>query len=289
MRLLSADSVPDVLIVAFLASLFVISTLALLLLRHKNRLIWTELFRIREQFVNTNNTLVEIRKRIVITTESDRMRLPALMPSQYGEDILLWNFFEHKREGFFVEVGAYNGVGFSNTYFFEAVGWTGLLIEPAPEFYQACCSSRPHSQVINAAVGRSDQGKRIKFSVAEGSRGVGTLSFCGENSQQVERIHREGGVLHTVDVPLLSLSELLENHQGEIDFITIDVEGAEMDVLQGLDLERFCPRVLMIEDNSNGVDTSVKDWLALHNYGERFRCEHNVFYTGKEDKGMFRW
>ena len=275
---------------ALVSAVFVIAAIAaLLLLRHKNRLIWQELFRLREQLVIQRQEIVDVRKQVVIAAERERMRLPALMTSQYGEDILLWNFFDHKREGFYVEVGAYDGVGFSNTYFFEAVGWTGLLIEPVPELYRACLSSRPFSRVINTVVGKEETGQSVEFSVAEGDGGVGTLSFFGENPQQLKRIHKEGGVVRTIDVPLVSLNRLLEDHRGEIDFISIDVEGKEMDVLQGLDLERFRPRVLVIEDNSNGADTSVKEWLELRGYVERFRCEHNVFYAPKDDKGRFRW
>ena len=262
---------------------------SLLLLRRKNRLIWQELFRLREQLFIQRQEIVDVRKQVVIAAERERMRLPALMTSQYGEDILLWNFFDHKREGFYVEVGAYDGVGFSNTYFFEAVGWTGLLIEPVPELYRACLSSRPYSRVINTVVGKGENGQQVEFSVAEGNGGVGTLSFFGENPQQVKRIHKEGGVVRTIEVPLVSLNRLLEDHRGEIDFISIDVEGKELDVLQGFDLQRFRPRVLVIEDNSNGSDTGVKDWLELHDYMERFRCEHNVFYAHKDDEGRFRW
>ena len=59
--------------------------------------------------------------------------------------------------------------------------------------------------------------------------------------------------------------------------------------MQGFDLQRFRPRVLLIEDNSSGADASVKDWLRLRGYVERFRCEHNVFYTHKDDEGRFGW
>jgi FkbM family methyltransferase len=278
-------------IIAALVSAVLVSTAiaSLLLLRHKNRLIWRELFRLREQLIIQRQEIVDVRKQVVIAAERERMRLPALMTSQYGEDILLWNFFDHKREGFYVEVGAYDGVGFSNTYFFEAVGWTGLLIEPVPALYRACLSSRPFSRVINTVVGKGESRQSVEFSVAEGCAGVGTLSFFGDNPQQLKRIHKEGGVVRTIEVPLVSLNSLLEDHRKEIDFVSIDVEGREMDVLQGFDLQRFRPRVLVIEDNSNGADTSVKEWLGLHGYLERFRCEHNVFYTHKDDKGSFRW
>ena len=254
---------------SILAFLLGISGLGLLLLVKKNRLIWQELFWLREQVAFLRQEIVGVRKQVVIAQTGELMRLRAIMPSQYGEDLLLWNFFNRKRNGFYVDVGAYDGVGFSNTYFFESLGWTGMLIEAVPAFYQSCLSSRPYSQVINATVGKVDEPKYVTLSIAEGGGGVGTLSFCGENQQQLERIKREGGIVRTIEVPLRSLNELLVDHQGDIDFVSIDVEGAEMDLLQGFDLDRFRPRVLVIEDNNNGSDPNVKNWLAAFGYEER--------------------
>jgi len=275
--------------VVYLVAILVIGGLSFLqLLRKKNRDIWEELFRQRAENQSVRTEIVELRKQIVISGVSDSTRLPLLMPSQYGEDVLLWKFFQNKRDGFYVDVGAYDGVGFSNTYFFEAIGWNGILIEPVPQFYENCLAARPHSRVINLVVNNGET-RATEFSIAEGNNGVGTLSFAGEDEKQTERIEREGGKVRTITVPSCSLNEILANHQGTIDFVSIDVEGKEMDVLRGFDLIKFRPRVVIVEDNSNGVDKQVGDWFSAHDYKERFRCEHNVFYTRKDEAGSFHW
>ena len=62
----------------------------------------------------------------------DEQKLPLKFQSQWCEDILLYNLFKKKPTGFYIEIGAFDGVRLSNTYFFECIGWTGLLVEPQP-------------------------------------------------------------------------------------------------------------------------------------------------------------
>ncbi len=267
----------------------VLASIATLLLRRKHRFIWHQLFQLHRKYEALSTEIIDVRKQIILERERGQTRLPALLPSQNGEDLLLWNFFGRKRKGFYVDVGAYDGIDLSNTYFFEAIGWNGLLIEAGPEFYENCLSSRPNSIVINAVACDGNSGGSVAFTIAEGDGGVGTLSYHGDNPKQLERITREGGAVRTTVVPTISLDAALYDHQGTIDFVSIDVEGSELKVLHGLDLEKFSPRVLVIEDNTSGRDRRVKDYLLVRGYEERFRCEQNVFYTRNTDEGVFSW
>jgi hypothetical protein len=92
-----------------------------------------------------------------------------------------------------------------------------------------------------------------------------------------------------VIVPCRSLDAILADHASEIDFVSIDVEGAEMAVLRGFDVAKCKPRVLVVEDNSGGEDKRVGLWLQQRNYVERYRWEHNVFYTRSDDDRAFSW
>lgn len=263
--------------------------LAIHLLRKRNRKIWRELFLARQNLGALEKRVVCAHKEAVCAGVRKSCRLPLSLPSQNGEEILLWNYFGRKQAGFFVEVGAYDGFGFSNSYFFEAMGWTGVLVEPVPEFFEACRARRPFSQVIHAVAGDGACKDAAAVAVASGPVGIGTLSYTGQNPRQLARIEREGGRVRVVAVPRLSLDEILVGHEGEIDFVSIDVEGAEIDVLHGFDLGRYQPSVLVIEDNSGGTDASVASWLRERGYEERFRCEQNVFYARHEDIRTFGW
>src|SRR5438477_11707310 len=81
-------------------------------------------------------------------------RMPIEFTSQFGEDLLAWDLFGGQVEGFFIEMGAFDGYHFSVTYGLEAVGWNGLLVEGIPAACRACAARRPHSRVVHAAVSR---------------------------------------------------------------------------------------------------------------------------------------
>lgn len=85
---------------------------------------------------------------------------PVRFLAQHGEDAFLWELFEGRLGGYYVEAGAYDGVTISATYALEAAGWTGLLVEPMPSRYEACRAARPGSRVVRAAVGARGAGWR---------------------------------------------------------------------------------------------------------------------------------
>jgi FkbM family methyltransferase len=265
-------------------ALVIALVLVVVLARVGHRRVWREVFRLRADLRDLGSELVAARKEGVLATVAPGSRLPLMMPSQNGEDVVLWHFFDRKRTGFYVEVGAYDGVGFSNTYFFEAVGWDGVLVEAVPSLHQAAVRSRPNSRVVHAAAGK--QAGTVRLTVVEGDGGVATLSSATPDRQ---RILREGGRMREVDVPLVSLDSLLEDVRQPIDFVSIDVEGLELAVLEGFDLERFAPRVLVVEDNAQGADPRVPEYLGRHGYVERFRLEQNAFYTRRDDVRPIGW
>ena len=79
------------------------------------------------------------------------VRLDYLFRAQFGEDRLLWQIFRERSTGYFIEVGAYDGVQLSNTYFLEQMGWHGLLIEPIESLCQQADQNRRRSKAIHAA------------------------------------------------------------------------------------------------------------------------------------------
>jgi hypothetical protein len=88
--------------------------------------------------------------------------------SQNGEDRWLDAHFGAKRAGFFVEVGAYDGVNLSNTYHFEQCGWTGVLVEPDPDMAERCRRDRPRSVTFQCAAG--DSASEISFFKVAGEK-----------------------------------------------------------------------------------------------------------------------
>jgi len=257
---------------------------ASLIARKRFRGLWEEIFAIRSEIQRSRKELTSLRKDLCLVQLDNRLRLPARLPSEDGEEIILYNFFGRKNTGFYVEIGAYNGVELSNTYFFEALGWDGILIEPDPGLFEQCRLSRPNSIIVNAAA--SDREGSIEFTSAEGKE---WLSYSGENKSREDRIIAEGGKVKRMQVPCLTLNEILKNLDREIDFVSLDIEGHEFSALKGFDLEKFRPRVIVIEQNRLDDDSPTSRLLRSHGYTRKFHLGSNSFYTHLGDQGSFSW
>ena len=278
-------SIPLILIVflSFVTTALV-SVGSLFFFRGRFRRLWHEILQLRKEIQSLHKEIIRVRKRIVIDQSSDHLRLPPLLPSEDGEEIILYNFFAQKRTGFFVEVGAYNGVDLSNTYFLESLGWHGILIEPDPSLHAQCVRARPYSKVLNVAA--SDKSGKLQFTTAVGKE---WLSFSGENKEREQRVLAEGGVLSKQDVPCMTLNTILADCQEPIDFISIDVEGHELSVLAGLDFERFRPTVILLEQGRGQQDRIIDEFLSKKGYQRAFRLGSNSFYVGRAEQGVFGW
>lgn len=171
--------------------------------------------------------------------------------SEFGEDSLIWQLLDRQKTGFFIEVGAYDGMTLSVSAAFEAIGWTGLLVEAIPERFETCNRSRPGSRVVHAALGKCGSSGTTKFHVARGE-GLEVLSYHHTPPEQEREVLKRGAAMQEVEVPLTTMDALLEGHTGPIDFASIDVEGAELDLLDGFDLQKWRPRLIVIEDISAG-------------------------------------
>lgn len=217
-----------------------------------------------------------------------------LFKAQFGEDRVLWDVFRARRTGFFIEVGAYDGVTLSNTYLLEQMGWSGLLVEPIGELCQRAARVRPRSRVVQAACSKRGSTGTATFTVTQN---VPVLSFLNADEDHIARCKREGAKLVEIQVPVRSLDDiLLEERQGVgdrigpwlpkrgwcIDVVSIDTEGCELDVLDGFTLERFKPRVLVIE-NDRPSGSTIEPYLTDRGYRKFHRQKINDFYIRNDD------
>ncbi|MGZ4316740.1 MAG: FkbM family methyltransferase [Gaiellaceae bacterium] len=168
--------------------------------------------------------------------------------SQNGEDALLWDLLGDRKRGFFVEAGAYDGYTFSVSYVFEGAGWDGMLVEALADRAAQCQQRRTSSKVVNAAL--SSPGSAPTATFARDSQ-VEWNSALAPGNQAGER------------VDVTTLDAALDGHTGPIDFVVLDVEGHELAALEGFDLDRWQPRVLLVENNA---DDRVRHLLERHGY-----------------------
>jgi hypothetical protein len=189
-------------------------------------------------------------------------RLPVEFRSEWGEDTLLYELFRGQRSGVFVEVGALDGVRCSVSYLFEAIGWSGVLVEPIPEQHAACMKNRPGAKVFHAALGPA------------GSSGTTTFMVPVRTEHQPSgyRPHEGMGTGHLA---------VLKKAGARMRAVT--VEGGELDVLCGFDLKRFRPRVLVIEDNSLGNDRRIGELLGAAGYDQLLWIGANRVFIARSD------
>lgn len=202
---------------------------------------------------------------------------------QRGEDYILQRVFQGQKIGFFVDVGAFDGVHLSNTYLFELMGWSGICIEAYPEYYALCQKNRPNSMCVHAACIGDATKKQVTFYAER----LGLFSSIAPDyedvAQRYQKRHLEFGGFKKMEVPAVTLNSVLSElgAPSDIEFISIDVEGSEMQVLEGLDLEQFHPRVLLVEANDVEAHRKLNEYLtsqgyhwATQRYTNHFYCAH---------------
>jgi FkbM family methyltransferase len=161
--------------------------------------------------------------------------------AQNFEDVILNRLFRERATGTYVDVGASHPVIDSVTHAFYERGWSGLNIEPLPERIAELAYARPRDRNLRIAV--ADAPGRATFHVFPRFHGLSTLDpdIAGDMA-------RWGDASYPVEVEIRTLSDVLADEGiGAIDFLKIDVEGAEGRVLAGLDLARWRPVVVLIE------------------------------------------
>lgn len=215
-------------------------------------------------------------------------RMPVEFRSQFGEDILLDALFDGQERGFFIEVGAYDGYTYAVTYALESQGWTGLLIEPVPSLHAKAVARRPGARVVNAALSRKGSSGTAKFThiVGDGQGDYDASSFLEDpGARGFSKRPPKTNVEH-VEVPLTTMDDLLAEHTGSVDVVVIDVEGGEIALLDGFDLERFKPRVILIEDHNLGSDTEILTHLTRRGYVHVCWLSYNRLMIHKDETDL---
>jgi FkbM family methyltransferase len=185
--------------------------------------------------------------------------------SQNKQDEYLWeNYFKHKLTGTFVEIGAEDGVRFSNTKFLEESGWDGICIEPRPNAFAELKENR-NCIVENYAI--SDKMGTFDFLSIEGNgKGLSGLvdKYDPRHTQRIKAQHSDSKQ-SIIQVECIPLNDLLEKHNiTTVDYMSIDVEGAELNVVKSVDFEKYNVNIITIENNYQ--TNEVEQYLSKYNF-----------------------
>jgi FkbM family methyltransferase len=187
--------------------------------------------------------------------------------AQIFQDLWVLHETDEMRDGFFVEFGATDGVSLSNTVLLEqAYGWRGILAEPNPIWHERLRENRT-AAISDACVAARD-GETVRF-LATDQPELGTMAaFAPEDSHAGARQKAE-----TIEVTTVTLNTLLARHGApkRIDFMSIDTEGSEYDILSAFDFSAYDVRLLAIEHNFTEAEGKLDALLARHGFERRFR------------------
>ena len=167
--------------------------------------------------------------------------------SEAGQDMLVKdNFFKNQKSGFFLEIGAFDGIEGSNCYHFEKfMNWEGIAIEASPLQFEKLKKNR-NCKLMNIAIG--SENKQVEFyEVVEGftqMSGINNLNF----KDSFERIKKNSNSkINKINIECKTFEKLIPSDQ-IIDLISIDIEGNELDVLKSINFDKYQIKVIILEN-----------------------------------------
>jgi len=179
--------------------------------------------------------------------------------SQEGEDLLLRRIFESQDTGFYVDVGAHHPMRFSNTYLFYNKGWRGINIDATPGSMLLFNRFRP--QDINLEIPIAQEKKKMIYHIFNEPA---LNTFSRETAQQFLKNDRYR-IVAEKELEALPLSAVLKTYlpQGQsIDFMSIDVEGLDYEILRSNDWDIFLPKVLLVEIHANTPEQILRNSIT---------------------------
>lgn len=211
--------------------------------------------------------------------------------SQYGQDKFLEEtVFKGHKAGFFMDIGAHDGVTINNTLYFEKTnGWTGINVEPLPTIYEKLRVARPSCLNLNCAV--SNQDGYAEFFCNSGYTEM--LSGLKKNydNRHFQRLSYENAAnnasTQVINVKTKRIETICDEYKiNHINYLSIDVEGAELDVIQSINFETLFIDVIQFENNYDDMSAPIiqflesKHYKVLHAAGDIFMIhKHSKFIT----------
>jgi FkbM family methyltransferase len=188
--------------------------------------------------------------------------------AQLGQDLWAVAATRRKRGGYFVEIGAFDGIRHSNTYLLEKeFGWRGILVEPNP----ACQEDlRRHRSAVISSKAIYSKRTTLDFACIDKEPELSTVVEHALEDRHAEERRRQS---HVIPVSAITLNELLEEHSApdDVDYLSIYTEGSELEILSAFDFARRRIGLLSVEHNNTQSESAVERILLEAGYRRVFR------------------
>lgn len=202
------------------------------------------------------------------------------IPRPQPTDFTLEYFKDKYDFGFFIDVGAHDGITWNNTIALnDLLFWNGICIEANPKVFKTLKLNRPNNICLN--IGSSDINGNMLFWEINGYPEMLSGFYDDYDERHIKRINddinQHGGTIEKVYINVERLETTLDNQKiNNIDYISIDVEGSELKVLSGLNLNKYRPKLISIEDN--GYTSEPHKYLISNNYKFLQKIAGDCFY-----------
>lgn len=236
----------------------------------------------RNQLYKTSQTKKPERDEIkqdVIDTLGYMDILKQKSTSQLGQDIWVLEKTGFKRNGFFVEFGATDGVLLSNSYLLEKeFGWHGICAEPNPKFHEHLKLNR--NCIVSSECIGAITGEKVKFVFAQEYGGMQKHLADDMHADKRQSYVEQG---KTKEIETISLHDFLIKHNApkEIDYISIDTEGSEFDILESFPFDEWDVKIFSVEHNYTNLRSKINKVLSEHGYYQ-VEAQWDDFYIKKE-------
>ena len=223
----------------------------------------------KEKFLRSNKLLYWLYKIQKIY----KNKKPNIHYGEFGEDIMVNRFFKNKEIGLYIDIGAYHPFKGSLTQKLYKKGWHGVNIDISKTSIDLFKIARPKDININCAIGKVTEE---------------TIFFENSKINQQNSLIRQNLNQKEVEIKCYELNDILIfNKIEKVDYINIDTEGTELDVLKGLSFQKIKPSLLTIEDNDFDLDSDSKKEKIAYMKNQGYVLINNIgvtmFFFKKED------
>ncbi len=199
-----------------------------------------------------------------------KVELKADYYGQIGQDkFIREHFMQFEDKGFFVEIGAYDGITFSNSLHFEKSGWDGICVEPNPEMFKELKKNRS-CKCVSTCVW--DKEATVDFLTVSGKPADSECKMLTGIQKSMDERHKirfknaaQGAEIITLKLKTITLNQLLDDAKvTHVNYCSLDTEGSEFDILKSFDFEKYTVDVFSVENNFNEDD--IRRFMATKGY-----------------------
>lgn len=220
--------------------------------------------RLKKIFIRGDNNIIipEVNSNGKTTIEilKSGLTLPQTCYAQDGEDLVLARLLEDIENGFYVDIGAHHPTRFSNTYLFYLKGWSGINVDAQPQSMDVFKKYRPRDINIECGIGLL-KGQENYYQFNEPA--LNTFDYSEASIKNVAPYK----IINVVKVEIKRLDEILDNYvrlNQNIDFMSIDVEGKDLEVLQSNNWLKYRPRYILAETLRSNISRISECPLAIY-------------------------